>query len=394
MSRYTRIYSLLQGFYWISACFVYTFAERFLTAYGFSVRQVGIVLASANAASLLLQPALADLADRENAPSLRSLLSMCLFAAVLFAGVLLFPDKSLVLIAVLFVCLSTVTLTIQPMLNSVGLYYVDQGKPINYSLARAIASLAFAVFTYLAGHLAEWRSDSLLWCYILASLALLFVCLSFAPKKTAFSKETVPASGTVALLKTHPYLLPFLGGVILTYAMHNYINAFMLSIVETIGCGTLEMSIAIALAALFEIPSMVGFPLLEKRFRLETLLFISFCAFVVKHLLILVPLLWGGGIFWVYLSQCMQLCGYAVFILASSFWINRQMAEHDKVKGQMLMTEAMTVGCIIGQMGGGFLIDRAGIPFTTVVGFVFSVFGLILLSVSLSVHKARLKETL
>lgn len=388
MSRYTRTYAFLQGFYWISACFVYTFAERFLTAYGFSVQHVGIVLASANAASLLLQPLLADLADREHGPSLRSLLLMCLAAAIIFAGVLLFPGKALVLVAVMFACLSTITLAIQPMLNAVGLYYVDRGEPINYSLARGIASAAFALYTFAAGHLAEWRTDSLLWCYIAANIGLLFVCLSFAPKKTVSTVETVPASGTVALLKKHPYLLPFLGGIILTYAMHNYLNAFMLSIVETIGFGTVEMSVAIALAALFEIPSMAGFPLLEKRFRLESLLLFSFSAFAVKHLLILIPLLIGGGIFWIYLSQAIQLFGYAIFILASSFWLNRQMEDHDKVKGQMLITEAMTVGCIIGQMGGGFLIDRLGVPSATLIGNAFSILGLILLYVSLSVKKA------
>ena len=392
MSRYTRIFSLLQSFYWVSACFVYTFAERFLLAYGFSVHQIGMVLASANLASLFLQPLLAELADRENGPSLRSLLFMCLSAAIVFAGILLFPQRSLVLMAVMFACLSTITLAVQPMLNAVGLAYVDRGEPINYSLARGIASAAFALYTYLAGYLAEWRTDALLWCYIAASLGLLLVSLSFAPKKTASSVDVAPVSGTIALLKSHPYLIPFLLGIILTFSMHNYLNAYMLSIVEVIGGGTIEMSIAIALAALFEIPSMAGFSLLERKFRLEPLLLISFSAFVIKHLMLLIPLLIGGGIFWVYLSQCMQLFGYAIFILASSFWVNRQMEEHNKVKGQMLVTEAITVGCIIGQMGGGFLIDHAGVPAATVTGTFFSVAGLVLLSVSLSLKKSSLKK--
>ncbi len=159
-----------------------------------------------------------------------------------------------------------------------------------------------------------------------------------------------------------------------------------------IGGGTIEMSIAIALAALFEIPSMAGFSLLERKFRLEPLLLISFSAFVIKHLMLLIPLLIGGGIFWVYLSQCIQLFGYAIFILASSFWVNRQMEEHNKVKGQMLVTEAITVGCIIGQMGGGFLIDHAGVPAATVTGTFFSIAGLVLLSVSLSLKKSSLKK--
>ena len=56
MNRFTVKFAFLQGFYWVSSCFVYAFAERFLTAYGFGVQQVGFVMASANAAALLLQP--------------------------------------------------------------------------------------------------------------------------------------------------------------------------------------------------------------------------------------------------------------------------------------------------------------------------------------------------
>lgn len=376
MNRFTVKFAFLQGFYWVSSCFVYAFAERFLTAYGFGVQQVGFVMASANAAALLLQPLLADLADRPRGPSLRSEVCACVAAAIACAVGLLFADRPLPLIAVLFGALSTMSLTVQPMLNAVGFHYIDRGETLDYSLARGIASGAFALWCYAAGFLAEWRTESLLWAYILASLGLLAVTLNFAPGKTVSTAQK--ATGAVALLKKHPYLLPFLCGTVLTFTTHNFINAYMLSIMSCVGAGTHEMSVAIALAAVMEIPTMAGFSRLTRRFRLETLLLCSFVAFAVKHLLLLLPLYGGAGVWAIYLSQGVQLLGYALFIPAASFFLNERMDETDKVKGQMLITECISLSCILGQLGGGYSIAGIGVPLTMLVGCGLSVVGLAL----------------
>ena len=117
------------------------------------------------------------------------------------------------------------------------------------------------------------------------------------------------------------------------------------------------------------------------------MLIFSFCMFLVKHLLMLLPLYAGAGIWSVYLSQALQMFGYAVFIPASSYFINGRMAETDKVKGQMLLTEAITVSCIFGQLVGGYSIQRIGVPATMLTGCGLSVLGLVLLT--LGIRKSR-----
>lgn len=378
MSRITWKFAVLQGLYWIGACVVCSFAERLLTAYGCSVQQVGLIMAGANGAALLLQPLLADLADRTDGPSLKSEILGAMALSIVLALFQLFPAARLLTTALLFGAMSAVTLSIQPMLNAVGFAYVDRGDAIDYSLARGIASAVFAAFCFLAGYLAEWRLESLLWAYMLANFGILCLSIVFAPGKTRKAKARVPHTGTVALLKKHPYLLYFLFGTVLTFATHNFLNAYMLSIVKTIGKGTHEMSAAIALAAVLEIPTMAGFSRLMKRFRLESMLLASSVGFTVKHLLLLLPLCFGAGIWSVYLSQAVQLLGFALFIPAASFFLNARMDAADKVKGQMLLTEAQTVGSILGQLVGGFGIARIGIAATMGVGCVLSLIGLAL----------------
>ncbi len=363
MSRYTAKFAVLQSFYWIAACFVYAFAERFLSAYGFAVQRIGFLTAGANAVALLLQPPLADLADRPRGLSLKGeICGLCAIAA-LAALLLLFWDAPLILAAILFVSLATATLTVQPMVNAVGFRYVDAGKPIDYALGRGIASAVFAVFCYAMGFLADWRIESLLWTYLLAGAGLFVSALLFTPPERSLP-NTAQTVGTAALLRKHPFLSFFLPGMILMFAAHNFINAYMLSIVREIGCGTHEMSAAIALAAIVEIPAMAGFSRLIRRFQLESLLCFSAGAFFVKQMILLLPLFLHAGVWAVYLSQAFQMFGYAIYIPAASFLLNGRMDETDKVKGQMLLTEAQTLGCILGQLVGGYGIARLGVPFT------------------------------
>lgn len=382
MSRYTCRFALLQGFYWVAACLVYSFAERFLTAHGFSVEQVGLVLATANGAALLLQPLMADLADRPNGVSLKAeLLGGAAFALILALG-LCFPTQYPVWIAVLFGALAAVTLTVQPLCNAVGMAYVDQGVPVDYSLGRGVASAIFAVCCYGMGYLAEWRTDALLWVYAAANVGLAITALLFAPQKRSGVKA-IEVSTAAELLKKHPYLKWLLPGTVLLFAVHNFINAYMLSIVSAIGRGTHEMSVGIALAAAVEIPSMAGFSLLQKRFRMPSLLRFASCAFLVKHLIMLLPLFCGAGVWAVYLSQGVQMFGYAIFIPAASFFLNDRMDAGDKVKGQMLVTESQTLGCILGQLVGGFAIARIGLPVTMLIGCGLTAIGVLLLMQSL-----------
>ena len=382
MSRYTRRFALLQGFYWIAACFVYAFAERFLTAHGFTVPQVGLVLALSNGAALLLQPLFADLADRPNGLSLRTELC-CLGALSVFAALLLcFPANVPALVAVLFGALSAITLTVQPLCNAVGMAYANSGKTIDYSLGRGIASAVFAVFCYGMGLLAQWRTDALLWVYMAANGGIVLTALLFAPKKSSV-RSRAEVSGAAALLLKHPFLKWFLPATVLIFAVHNFINAYMLSIVSAIGCGVHEMSVGIALAAVAEIPTMAGFSLLQKRFKMNRLLLFSFFAFLIKHLLMLLPLYFGAGVWAIYLSQAVQMLGYAIFIPGASLFLNDCMDAGDKVKGQMLLTESQTLGCIFGQLVGGFSIAALGLPATMLIGCALTAAGVLLLWVSL-----------
>ena len=82
MKLRTFRFSLLQGFYWMGACMVYSYAERMLLSRGLQTGTIGLILASSYLLAIFLQPALAAAADRERHVTLRLGIAVC---AALFA---------------------------------------------------------------------------------------------------------------------------------------------------------------------------------------------------------------------------------------------------------------------------------------------------------------------
>ena len=132
---------------------VYAFAEKFLTAYGLTKTQIGVTMALANVASLLLQPAIAALIDRNNVFSLRVCLSAGAGVASLIALFELNPSNPAAVTAVLFGAMATVTLTLQPLSNAVGFHYLNRGEKLDFTAGRGIASGAYALASLAYGFL-------------------------------------------------------------------------------------------------------------------------------------------------------------------------------------------------------------------------------------------------
>ena len=80
-------YALMQSGYWMTYCTVLSFAAVFLQARGYSGTEIGVILAASNLTALVLQPLVADLADRSKKVTvIRVLWALCVITAV-FAAV-------------------------------------------------------------------------------------------------------------------------------------------------------------------------------------------------------------------------------------------------------------------------------------------------------------------
>lgn len=96
--------------------------------------------------------------------------------------------------------------------------------------------------------------------------------------------------------------------------------------------------------------------------------------FFIKHLITF----FASTISMIYLGQCFQIVAYALFILASVYYVRENISKEDQLKGQALVTTSMTLAGIFSDLRGGFLIDLMSIKTVLLLETLFSYIGLLI----------------
>lgn len=350
----TASYALYLSLYWISACFVYGYTRLFLSRLGFSADAVGLLLAVDCAAAMVLQPLLARVVERSRRLTMRhALLFMCL--VVLFCGgLLLIPQPKAVLIC-LFAAMSTMTIAIQPFVNAVGFSYVNRGEKLNWSFARGIASLAFALFSKIYSALAEKDMNWLLELYLLVTAGMLLCSLVLAERE-AQSADARPRIRHGSLLKSYPAFFGMLLGAVLLFFQHNFLDAYMYDVVVAVGGGTSELGTALLIGAAVETPMMFLFSRVQKGVGPGRVLKLSTAFMALNPWLILLL----GSVWGVYLMRFSHFFSFAPFIMALTYYGNERMAEDEKVTGQALITGAISLSGVFSYLFGGLFVSAWG----------------------------------
>ena len=278
---------------------------------------------------------------------------MCL--VVLFSGgLLLLPQPKAVLIC-LFAAMSTMTMAIQPFVNAVGFGYVNRGEKLNWSAARGMASLSFAVFSKVYAALAERNMKYLLELYLLITAGMLLCSLVLAGKE-AQNAGPKPRVSHGSLLKSYPCFFGMLAGAVLLFFQHNFLDAYMYDMVVAVGGGTSELGTALLIGAAVEVPMMLLFTRVQKRVGAGRVLKISTALMALKPWFILLL----GSVWGVYLMRFSHFFSFAPFIMALTYYGNERMAEDEKVTGQALITGAISLSGVFSYLFGGMLISGCG----------------------------------
>ena len=376
--------SLLFSFYWAASCMVYSYAERFLLHYGFSTGEIGLVIAIAYLAAMILEPVLAQEADRGTRISLKSGITACAVFAVLLTLFTPVAKRMLPLLAVLFGAMTCVTLAIQPLVNAVGFHYANRGEAIDFSLARGAGSVAYALASLLLGALAAHGSTWMLVPYVAANAGLFLLALRFAPHRTGGIQKTDGAS-LFGVIRRYPAFLLFCLGNFVLFIPHNFLNAYLASITGVTGG---NMSVMLAVAALVEFPAMMAYSRIRTRVSDRVLLVVSASIFLIKTGLMLAAAVLPLGAWAVYLSSAMQMLCYAIFVPAAAYYANDSVQSSDQVKGQMLLTEATLLSGVFSMLFGGLSIRHLGVPVSLILCEALVLLGVILIAVS--VRKGRI----
>ena len=249
-----------------------------------------------------------------------------------------------------------------PLIDSMGMQYVNAGVEIPYSFARGMGSLTYAVLCVVTGLLtARFGMQTALLAHCAEQLLLLVCLLAFPsiPARLLPQPQAKAASGHSIwqILKENKVFTLMLIACFFGMMGVMPISNFLVSLVNSHGGGSTALGVAQFLMAASELPSALVFGLLQKKMSSAKILLISIIFMVVKPLLILA----SGSLGMLLAVQPVQMLGYGLFFPASVYFANESVSPADRVQGQSIRTIlAISLSTLLGSLVSGYLIDLGG----------------------------------
>lgn len=386
--RYMAIYAV----YWMVYCVLFAFTAVYLLGNGYTNRAIGIIMAVAYVAALILQPVAADVADRTEKSKIKNMIcSLLILMGGATAG-LLVARESGIFMALLYVAVLMLLMVVQPLLNSMAFIFEEYGMTLNFGIARATGSLFYAITSIVGGYAVDAYGVRILpWAVCVMIIPLLFLVFTFhiripREKVETAQTEAVPGKvpwqkkqiGLLAFVRKYKRFMLFLAGCTLMISAHNFINSFYIQILTPLGGGSGEMGVAFFLGAIVEIPANALFTRIEKKISCAALLIISSLAFVIKHGITL----FAPSVAILMVAQPIQFFGYGLFTAASVYYASRVVEAQDVVKGQAFVTGMLTLSSVVASIMGGTLIRGEETFPALLVGEIMTVIGLLIVAFS------------
>ena len=385
-SFWTFRYIIINATYFAVYSGIHAYASVFLLEKGFTNTLIGITLALANILSVIFQPFVAGLIDKQGKLTNRN---VSMFStAILLAGsiLLLFIKNGIVAIFIIFTLIYMVQMVYQPIITAMYFEYEAAGCHIYYGLARGLGSCGFAVVSVFTGMMIGKFGVTILMILDIIFLTIALIVLYFFKKPavaaSAQTSETEVAHNNILVFtKTYPAFMLFVVAGVCFFFAHNAINDYMIQIITPLGGTEASMGTAVFIAAILELPTMALIDKIMKKISVKNLLLISGTAFLIKTLLMLV----APNMAVVYISQAMQIFAYAIFIPAGAYFVNQTMAKFDQVKGQAYINCSITLGGVFSSLVCGRLLDIRGPHFMLIVSLAVTTIGLVIAFVALKV---------
>ena len=374
-------YFSLQSLFWMTYCMVVGFSVTYLLSCGYSNSEAGYILASANICALILQPFFADLADRSKKFNAMTIFLVSIeIIFVCSIGLFFIGVRSLIL-TLIYVVMITLANAVIAFLTSIQFLMDTSKSKINFGLCRAGGSLCFAILSALMGIMIERIGmKSIPLALFIITLLIIGLCIFITRHsingniKAVLTLEKKRSSSLFVFFKENPRFMILSIAMLFIYYAHAFITNFTISIVRNVGGDNREMGYLIAFMALMELPGMIGFKEISRRFKVSSLLLFSMIMFSIKAIIVWL----SPSLMTLTFGFALQVVSFAIYIPASVQYANIIIDEKDTVKAQMMFNLMQTGGAVFSSIIGGWLIDFSGISHALLVGAILSCIGTII----------------
>ena len=383
-------YCVQQFLFWAANCGVYSFAATYLLTKGFNASQIGRILFVGNTFSFLLQPIIANYADRSHKMIIRKLILMLISVCILCFAAVRFISMPIWLFAAVYIVGITSLDMQNPLLNAENVYYSDRNWTVNYGIARGMGAAAYVVASLLMGYImddfgADWMP--------IVSLALLVL---YAAVTAGFPRDESPsirkteggqAVSLFGFFSKYRWYCVSLFGILFLALFHVMTENYLIEILGRFGGDSSDVGVALAIATFIETPGMIFFPMIQKKIGSHKVMLTAGVFYCVKAVLFI----FARSVMAIYAAQLLQLVTYTFISPVQMYYAKECTSEADMIKGQSVITAVYALGCALGNLTGGELITAFGVPVMLNIGLAATIAGLavIVLTVPKALKAAR-----
>lgn len=359
-------YAGVQGAFWLGNLAYSGFTAVFLTARGFADTQIGLTSSLMAILSIAFQLFFSDFSDQHQRTPLKHIMSAIMVLAMLSGLSLHFLPLSIAMTMAIYAVGGGFQSTNVGLLNAQIMQYANAGIPVNYGWPRGIGSIIYAAGAFGLGLMLEKYDASILMPIFLMMLLVCIVVVQAMPtlqslearRPSVYVQEKYASRTTYRqMLSGNRPLVLFLIASVILYFGQAPVMLFLVRVVQGVGGREKELGITMLLQSGVEMPAMFLIPHLLKRFKARQLLMVSFIAYTVKMVLLSI----AASLSLVYLSMSLSVVCYGLYGVASAVFVNELVRDGEKVRAQGLVILTSNLGGILGNITGGFLIDRLGL---------------------------------
>lgn len=385
----TAPYAMVQGSYWMGFVVYGAFSSYYLLEAGLSNTAIGALLSLSALVSALLSPSVGALIDRSPRIKNREVIAAMSLLVALFSLIMYFvPINAMLATAIIFSLIYFVSQLLCPFINALGAEYMNAGYRLNFGAGRAGGSLGYAVFALVMGSLTvKFGTVCIPMVSFIAFSLLALIAWVMLPKlgtgakvmnadgSAEGQKRSNASEGPIAFMKKYPVYMGFLGGMILIYFAHNFVNIFSLQILVEKGGNSQHVGIAAAIGACAEmIPMLTYDKWLSKRFSMTGLIRFAAVFFIIKEFLTLVVPTTTLYMF----VMVLQALAWGVVAVVIVYYVNDIINLENASQGQAYAGMALTLGNVFCSFGCGLLLDLIGVNATIATATAICTIGAII----------------
>lgn len=352
-------FGAVQGFYWMLNCSAIAYMGVFLLECGYSNTTLGIVQSLGVIMGIVLQPIVSGIVDHARRVTLIGMSIALLAGAFLMNGAMMLLHTQSFVLSVMCIGLATFVNLLQPLTNALYWPMRRLGEPINYGIGRAGGSAMYALQSLAVGALLVRFSGRAVPVITMLPVFLLALTFLSIPREGRLEEVSFTAGrtqgGAKELFQNTSFVCLLVGMAILFFA-HSTTGYFGIQVVRSVGGDEADLGRLVALLAVVELPAMILFSRIEKRFPIVTLIRFSAVMFVLKSILIAFSTTMTA----LYFACLTHGLAYAVLAPAVVDYAGRIAGKNNGTLAQSLLTIAMMSGSFICSFVGGIIIDAAG----------------------------------